>query len=42
MNIRLYNARILDLDESHSVRSGEVRVSDGQIAEVIDDGVLKP
>ena len=42
MNIRLYNARILDLDESHSVRAGEVRVSDGKISEVIYDTEIKP
>ena len=42
MNIRLYNARILDLDASHTVRSGEVRVLDGKIAEVIYDGEIKP
>ncbi len=42
MNIRLYNARILDLDDSHSVRFGEVRVCDGGIAEVIYEGDQKP
>ena len=42
MNIRLYNARILDLDSEHSIRSGEVRVSEGKIAEVIYDGEIKP
>ena len=41
MDIRLYNARILDLDDSHSVRNGEVRVSDGKIAEVIYEGEMK-
>lgn len=42
MNIRLYNARILDLDESHTVRKGEVRVSDGKIAEVLYEGENMP
>ncbi|MBO4608678.1 MAG: amidohydrolase [Lachnospiraceae bacterium] len=42
MNIRLYNAKILDLDESHTVRTGEVRISDGLIAEVIYDGEIRP
>ncbi|MBP5471564.1 MAG: amidohydrolase [Lachnospiraceae bacterium] len=42
MNIRLYNARILDLDESHNVRKGEVRVSEGKIVEVIYEGDIKP
>ena len=42
MNIRLYNARILDLDHSHSVRCGEVRVCDGMITEVIYDGEQMP
>ena len=42
MNIRLYNARILDLDDSHSVRYGEVRVCDGMITEVIYYGEQMP
>ncbi|MBO7356305.1 MAG: amidohydrolase [Lachnospiraceae bacterium] len=37
MKIRLYNARILDLDNSHSIRFGEVHVSDSLIEKVIYD-----
>ena len=37
MKIRLYNARILDLNNSHSIRNGEVHVSDGLIEKVIYD-----
>ncbi len=42
MNIRLYNARILDLDSPHTVRKGEVRVCDDRITEVIYEGELRP
>lgn len=38
MNIRLYNARILDLDQAHTIRTGEVRVCDGLIKEVMYEG----
>ena len=42
MNIRLYNAEILDLDENASLKKGEVVVSDGIISNVIyyDDNEL--
>ena len=35
MNIRLYNAVILDLDGSASLKKGEVVISDGIISNVI-------
>ena len=37
MKIRLYNARILDLNNVHSIRKGEIHVSDSLIENVIYD-----
>ena len=37
MKLRLYNARILDLNSEHSIRLGEVHVSDGLIKKVLYD-----
>ena len=37
MKIRLYNARILNLNNVHSIRKGEIHVSDGLIENVIYD-----
>ena len=39
MKIRLYNARILDLNNVHSIRKGEIHVSDSLIENVIYDDI---
>ena len=36
MKIRLYNARILDLNNVHSIRKGEIHVSDSLIENVLE------